>query len=217
MADYFVDRKPTIPNRYKITPASGSAYYATLERADEPTEAGTALNASVLNGLIANLANLHVWEKHSGDPDNGVYGPSDIKDIAFTLVQDSSSVSPTVWFTGKYSDSFTVTDGVVSLVNPVDIPTDYTERDRVIPGKYITAKRKTDDSTHVYYVPTGAEYNALSGTTTYATDKVGTWVTAYMIVEGSSFGYVCDFDRAKYPTDGAQDGYWYVYKKRLGD
>ena len=46
----FVDRKPTLPNRYKVTPENGDApYYITLERADEPTEVGTALNAATLN------------------------------------------------------------------------------------------------------------------------------------------------------------------------
>ena len=49
----FVDRQPTRPNRYKITPENGEAYYVTLERADEPTEEGTPLNATALNNLLA--------------------------------------------------------------------------------------------------------------------------------------------------------------------
>lgn len=48
----FVDRKPTRPNRYKITPENGEAYYVTIERADEPTVEGTALNAATLNRLL---------------------------------------------------------------------------------------------------------------------------------------------------------------------
>lgn len=49
----FIDRKPTRPNRYKITPENGEApYYVILERADEPTVEGTALNAIVLNALM---------------------------------------------------------------------------------------------------------------------------------------------------------------------
>ncbi len=48
----FVDRKPTRPNRYKITPENGAAYYVTIERADEPTVEGTALNAETLNSLL---------------------------------------------------------------------------------------------------------------------------------------------------------------------
>lgn len=42
------DRQPTYPGRVLITPENGEAYYATLERADEPTEAGTALNKANL-------------------------------------------------------------------------------------------------------------------------------------------------------------------------
>ena len=49
----FVDRKPTKPNRYKVTPEGGNPYYVVLERADEPTEEGTPLNAATLNQLIS--------------------------------------------------------------------------------------------------------------------------------------------------------------------
>ena len=49
----FVDRKPTRPNRYKVTPENGGTpYYVTLERADEPTVEGTPLNAASLNALL---------------------------------------------------------------------------------------------------------------------------------------------------------------------
>lgn len=48
----FVDRKSTRPNRYKITPENGESYYVTIERADEPTVEGTAINAATLNGLL---------------------------------------------------------------------------------------------------------------------------------------------------------------------
>ena len=48
----FTDRKPTRPNRYKITQEDGSTAYVTLERADEPTVEGTPLNAATLNKLL---------------------------------------------------------------------------------------------------------------------------------------------------------------------
>ena len=47
----FVDRKANRPNRYKVTPDSGNEYFVTLERADEPTEMGTPINAETLNKL----------------------------------------------------------------------------------------------------------------------------------------------------------------------
>lgn len=51
MAVKWVDRVPTYPNRMKITPETGSAYYATVERADSPTVVGTPVNAQNLNAM----------------------------------------------------------------------------------------------------------------------------------------------------------------------
>ena len=51
MAVNWVDRVPTYPNRMKITPETGSPYYATVERADSPTVEGTPVNAANLNAM----------------------------------------------------------------------------------------------------------------------------------------------------------------------
>lgn len=48
----FVDRQSARPGRYLVTPETGSPYYVTLTRADEPTVAGTPLNAATLNTLV---------------------------------------------------------------------------------------------------------------------------------------------------------------------
>ena len=58
MTTVFVDRESAYPNRYLVTPDNGSAYYALLERADEPVTAGTPLNAETFNNLIAELEAL---------------------------------------------------------------------------------------------------------------------------------------------------------------
>lgn len=58
MAEKFVDRQSTYPNRYKITRADGSSEYITLERADEPTVAGTPLNAETFNKIIDELSSV---------------------------------------------------------------------------------------------------------------------------------------------------------------
>lgn len=55
MATVFKDRQSTYPNRYKVTTDSGESYYVTLERADEPTEAGTPLNAVTFNTMLSEL------------------------------------------------------------------------------------------------------------------------------------------------------------------
>jgi hypothetical protein len=57
MAENFVDRKSTYPNRYKITRADRSTEYVTLERADEPSVEGTPLNAAVFNEIVTELGN----------------------------------------------------------------------------------------------------------------------------------------------------------------
>ena len=52
MAEQFVDRKSTYPNRYKITKSDGTSEYVTIERADSPTVVGTPLNAATFNAMM---------------------------------------------------------------------------------------------------------------------------------------------------------------------
>lgn len=53
------DRVPVNPGRVKITPEGGSAYYATMVRADNPTQEGTPINkASLLKDTTAALYGL---------------------------------------------------------------------------------------------------------------------------------------------------------------
>lgn len=48
----FKDREPTYAHRMRITPEDGSAaFYATVERADEPTQEGTPLNAETFHAM----------------------------------------------------------------------------------------------------------------------------------------------------------------------
>ena len=59
----FVDRKPTRPNRYKVTREDGSVYYVTLNRADAPIEEGTPLNAVTLNQIAGEAVTTAVVEE----------------------------------------------------------------------------------------------------------------------------------------------------------
>lgn len=73
----FKDRKPTLPNRYRVVPENGDApYYVTLERADEPTEVGTALNAATLNRLLPKDFKLKDYN------DDGVVNAADVSALA---------------------------------------------------------------------------------------------------------------------------------------
>ena len=58
MALIFEDRVPQKPGRVKITPENGTAYYATMERADEPLIEGTPLNAKNFNEMVAMIQSI---------------------------------------------------------------------------------------------------------------------------------------------------------------
>ena len=58
MALVFKDRVPQQPGRVKITPENGTAFYATLERADNPVEEGTPLSAGNFNEMVAMIQSL---------------------------------------------------------------------------------------------------------------------------------------------------------------
>ncbi len=58
MALVFKDRVPQKPGRVKITPENGTAFYATMERADDPIEVGTPLNAMNFNEMVAMIQSL---------------------------------------------------------------------------------------------------------------------------------------------------------------
>ena len=63
----FKDRVPSKPGRVKITPENGGAsYYAVIERADEPSVAGSPLSAANLNAaqetlIYRNDSSLSTW------------------------------------------------------------------------------------------------------------------------------------------------------------
>ena len=58
MALQFTDLVPQKPGRVKITPENGTAYYATMERADEALVEGTPLNAKNFNEMVAMIQSV---------------------------------------------------------------------------------------------------------------------------------------------------------------
>lgn len=221
MSNYFSDRKSTYPNRYKVTPASGSAYYATLERADEPTTVGTALNATVLNNLITNIANLHVWEEYPSEPHN--YSRGEVEAMNVSTWGNTASSDKADY--ARYADDFAVAaDGSATLENYSSVQVSGSGAQSYLRGKFVIFEKVS--TTDVYYVPVDAKITATStssggiSTGGYATvDKV------YLITPDEngeykapvSSGYVCDFDEGAYPSSGSQNGKWYLYRKKLGD
>lgn len=73
---FFKDRRPTRPNRYRVVPENGNApYYVRLERADEPIEVGTPLNAEVLNRFL--MKDMEIKD-YNGD---GVVNAADVTEF----------------------------------------------------------------------------------------------------------------------------------------
>ncbi len=89
----FVDRKATKPNRYKATPEAGSPFYVVLERADEPTEEGTPLNAAMLN-IMASLSSLSPAMMDDGS--NGTGGDNSVEDGEYEPIIDPTTGLPVV-------------------------------------------------------------------------------------------------------------------------
>lgn len=82
----FVDRKPTLPNRYRVIPENGGTpYFVTLERADEPTEEGTALNAATLNRFLTKDMEL---KDYNGD---GVVNAADVSELRNIIIAGTTT------------------------------------------------------------------------------------------------------------------------------
>ena len=74
MALEFKDRVPQKPGRVKITPENGTAFYATMERADEPIQEGTPLSAGNFNQMVAMIQNTYTKAETLSDATKAVYG-----------------------------------------------------------------------------------------------------------------------------------------------
>lgn len=82
----FKDRKPTLPNRYRVVPENGGTpYFVTLERADEPTEEGTALNAETLNRF---LTKDYKPADYNGD---GVVNAADVTELRNRIIAGTTT------------------------------------------------------------------------------------------------------------------------------
>lgn len=93
------DRLPTIPNRRLITPDSGTPFYATIERADEPEKVGTPVNRSLLMALQGFCANETVF-----NTDGSISETNGDGDVKVTVFNSDGSITETF------------TSGAVSIV-----------------------------------------------------------------------------------------------------
>lgn len=83
MAVTFTDRKSANPNRYKITKSDGTTEYVYIERADNPTVAGTPLNAATFNNMQTLFS--ETGHKHdAGEVTTGTFSTARIPNISMS-------------------------------------------------------------------------------------------------------------------------------------
>ena len=222
MSIEFVDRVSTYPNRYLVTPENGTPYYVVLERADEPTTVGTALNAATLNKLAAladieKLPDMHIWKKYEGDP--SLYTETEVSDVAIRSRLKMSGIS-SYYTKMEVADSFIVANGEITLVDSHTISSPTVINVNGIQGKYVRAGDISRQSAStVYWISeeaTISETTRDSGFISYYDLIVS---DAVRIDANKYLGSVMDESETKYPENGVyeDDGYWYVYHKLFGD
>ena len=102
------DRQPTKPNRVKITFDDGTVKYGYIERADEPTVEGTALNK-------ANLFDANNSERYACDVPSEAFGLLTKETI---VIVPASGWSESVDEEGYYTNQITV-DGMNTEYSPI--------------------------------------------------------------------------------------------------
>lgn len=223
MSIKFVDRVSSYPNRYLMTAEDGTQSYITLERADEPTTVGTALNAAILNQFVAlsdikALPNMYLWKKYEGDP--SLYTETDVENEAIVSKLKLSSL-PTYYPDIRYADTFTVADGEITLVDPKTISSPTVTKINSVQGKYVQPGFAAGgfNTTLIYYIPDDATFSETTDTSGHMSQYRLTVDKAVRIDSNAYLGYVMDESYGTYPTEGTNedDGYWYVYHKRFGD
>lgn len=130
MAVRWVDRVPTNANRMKITPENGSAFFAKVERADNPTVVGTPVNAANLNAMqdaVALSGHKFVYVSTAGS-DRGGDG-SQVKPYATitkalsVLPKNLNGFSATIYVAaGTYAESVLISNfgnGTVRIAGEV--------------------------------------------------------------------------------------------------
>lgn len=220
MSIKFEDRVSAYPNRYRVTPESGEPYYITLERADEPTNVGTPLNAATMNQLVAladiqNLPNMYLWKKYIGDP--SMYTETEVTN--YTLSSKLSFVSSYPSIT--YGDSYTYSDGAFILNNKASVipPGNLSDLETELRGKYVLGKMRNGNIISICFIPENATISQVKGSDGYLSYNYLKVNAATKIDANYLMGYVMDEESGAYPSEGTNedDGYWYVYHKQFGE
>jgi hypothetical protein len=188
----FTDRESAYPNRYLVTPESGTPYHAVLTRADEPVVVGTPLNAETFNAMMEGMAESAgtVTEIDFTNFENG----------SFTEVVDGVTITHTTEF--DENGNLVAIDGVAIELG--DTMEEYAPIDHNHDGKYSFGQEFEFDS---------GDINA--ATFTYAGNKAHMY--NILLVPGAAYlgGFPVTIDWGFLPDDSS--GEWGNFWVHTGD
>lgn len=227
------DRVPVNPGRVLITPENGiAAYYATMTRADNPTQEGTPLNKNsllkdataalfglgtdalpddVLRKIASDIPNLYVWKKTGASYVEIVPTLSGPTGTTYSVGYNNESI--------QYSDELEVVSGTLKLKNPstVTITTsNYTSYSALLCGKYFTVTSNAGSKNYLHFGDDTA-LQIKSNTAGSYVAKGGWYISSYTEKTVTpDHGYVCSFDKNAYPP-AVSDGFTYTALGMIGD
>lgn len=167
------------------------------------TGATTAEQARENLGIITldEIPNLYVWKKYK------------ITETAITTPNNaitSKKTSESNYADVKYADEITISDGVISLVNPTTISSPTVSTITAIKGKYA---HSVEAEVVFWY---GSDVSLDEEKNFYGVDYLES--DSRTKIEASFVKFVASKTNDTYPTNGKHsDGYWYVYHKQLGE
>lgn len=209
------DRIPVNPGRVLITPENGSAsYYATMTRADNPTQEGTPLNkASLLKDATAALFGLgadavpdfvfsfigkynqHWWSRRTTSGWIETKG-DEVSGYLFKMGDSSASL--------EYAETISISNtGAIDLVNPSTVDSSSYNGSLLLKNKYFRVISGGSLSLGIIYYATGNIGGSYLITARPVTATKGN-------TEGE-WGFIQSSARDAYPYNGVSNGYEYQY------
>lgn len=219
------DRVPANPGRVLITPENGTAaYYATMTRADNPTQEGTPLNKStflrdataalfglgtdaVPDDVLAWLGrfNQHCWKRTKYGASYTVGGSTSL------IVQDASTngTERTVYYADEINLDLATKE--INLVNPSTVAVSYSTfvntTAPLLKGKYV----KNVYAGGVWYIDANASCKTNKVSSSQYQCLVNSGAHLLTVVPNDTVDYVYSADRNAYPDSGVSGDYRYDY------
>lgn len=196
-------KNETFINEFKINYLTEEQYQEALTN-NEINDDELYLTQEDIESMATELVNMHVWKVYDAEPTH-----------TETTVANGTVYSSMSGENIKHSNKISIIDGKVSLCSPVTtrFTTSTIENLR---GKYFTRNTATPS---IYLFPADAELTTTSSTSqgfTTWTIKASTLIQ-YVDTTATKSGYVASRSNSTYPTNGLQDGSWYVYINQLGE